>query len=96
MRRTKAGNEIEQLAAEAARLQEKARALGMFDDDRELLECPRCGLLEDVTIGGLLVTYHPTPDDAAGHDSGLRFVELSAGRFRCPECGATVSEPTGA
>ena len=38
-------------------VKQQARALGMFTDDRELLECPSCGLLEDVTIEGLLVTY---------------------------------------
>jgi hypothetical protein len=36
---------------------QQARALGIFTDDRELLECPSCGLLEDVTAEGLLVTY---------------------------------------
>jgi|WetSurMetagenome_2_1015567.scaffolds.fasta_scaffold30448_2 hypothetical protein len=32
----------------------QARALGIFADGRELLECPSCGLLEDVTSEGLM------------------------------------------
>jgi len=35
----------------------QAKALGIFTNDRELIECPSCGLLEDVTFEGLLVTY---------------------------------------
>jgi len=37
---------------------EKAEALGIFTNDRELLECPNCGLKEDVLATGQLVTYH--------------------------------------
>ena len=94
MKRTKAYNELRMLAAKMAVLHDKARALGIFVDDRELLACPQCGLVEDVLISGLLVTYHPTSDGATGDDTGLRFAEMSEGRFRCPECGAIVTEPT--
>ena len=34
------------------RVKQQARALGIFTNDRELLECPKCGLLEDVMAGG--------------------------------------------
>ena len=47
------------LAGKLAVLQAEARALGLFANDRELLGCPRCGLLEDVTITGLLITCRP-------------------------------------
>ena len=45
------------LVRELERIKQRARALGMFTDDRELLECPKCGLMEDVTAVGLLITY---------------------------------------
>jgi hypothetical protein len=40
---------LHELASQLAGLQKRAKALGVFTNDRELLECPRCGLLEDVT-----------------------------------------------
>ena len=78
------------VAAEVVALQAKARAFGLFTNDRELLECPKCGLQEDVAFSGHLITSHP---DSAGEDAGFRFEELSRERFRCPVCGATVREP---
>jgi len=73
--------QLEQVKAEA-------RALGIFTDDRELLECPNCGLLEDVTSDGLLVTY---PKDSVDlKDCGLRFRPLDKTRFACPKCGTSV------
>ena len=39
------------------KIKKDARALGIFTDDRKLLECLDCGLMEDVTINGLLITY---------------------------------------
>jgi predicted RNA-binding Zn-ribbon protein involved in translation (DUF1610 family) len=75
-------------------LRTRARELGVFTDERELLSCPSCGLVEDVTCDGLLITYR-TGDLA--EDTGLRFTETSEGRFTCPACGAEVvpdeSEP---
>ena len=73
--------QLEQVKAEA-------RALGIFTDDRELLECPNCGLLEDVSAQGLLVTY---PKDSVDlKDCGLRFRPLDKTRFACPKCGTSV------
>lgn len=54
-----------------------------------MLDCPKCGLLEDVLIGGKLITYHP---GAEGEDTGLRFEELAETKFRCPACGSIVQE----
>ena len=78
------------LAAEVVALQAKARALGLFANDRELLECPKCGLQEDVAFSGLLSTSYA---DSIGEDTGLRFEDLARDRFRCPACGAIVREP---
>jgi hypothetical protein len=82
--------DLRALAAEVVAWQAKARALGLFANDRELLECTRCGLQEDVASSGLLLTSYP---ESLGMDTELRFKELGAGRFRCPACGATVREP---
>lgn len=81
--------DLRALAAELVACQAKARALGLFVDDRELLECPKCGLQEDVTCQGQLIT---SKTDSVGEDTGLRFEELSADSFLCPACGATVRE----
>jgi predicted RNA-binding Zn-ribbon protein involved in translation (DUF1610 family) len=51
-----------------------------------LLECPDCGLIEDVDIQGRLFTYH-LHGDKSYPDTGLRFEELEKGRFICPLCG---------
>ena len=76
---------IEPLVRHLVDLQRQARALGLFVDDRELLTCPKCGLMEDVLSGGLLVTLY----GSGGPDTGLRFVEPTSadGRFTCPRCG---------
>ena len=84
-------NTLRRLAKQIAALQEQARALGVFPGDRELLECPKCGLLEDVTCNGQLITSRPS---AEGQDTGLRFQELPGNRFRCPACGSLVHEHT--
>ena len=70
----------------------QARALGIFTGDRELLECPTCGLLEDVTSEGLLVTYRK--DSADLKDCGLRFRPEGKTSFACPACGAACHLPT--
>ena len=71
---------LRRLAKQIVALQEQARSLGIFAGDRELLECPKCGLLEDVTFTGQLITCRP-PEE--GMDTGLRFQELPRNRFRC-------------
>jgi len=74
---------LHELASQLAGLQKRAKALGVFANDRELLECPRCGLMEDVTSTGLLITCRAP---ALGDDTGLRFVQLADNIFRCPSC----------
>jgi hypothetical protein len=75
---------IEQLAV----INEQARALGMFVEDRPLLQCAHCGLTEDELADGQHVTYYE-PDEP---DTGLRFIqdEADEDRFTCPACGAEV------
>ena len=78
------------LAARLVGLQKRAKALGVFANDREFLECPRCGLLEDVTSTGLLITCRAA---TLGEDTGLRFVPLTDDIFRCPSCAQRVEAP---
>jgi len=76
------------LAQKLTELREQARELGLFTNDRELLSCVSCGLLEDVTVAGVLITYDSERSEAV--DSGLRFSERQDGRFSCPRCGANI------
>ena len=74
------------LAAEVKKLQAQMKAAGMFAHDRELVDCPKCGLEEDVTSEGLLITCrHESP----GVDTGLRFQPIDDREdwWRCPACG---------
>lgn len=64
-----------------------AAAIGLHTEDRELLDCPSCGLQEDVTIDGCLITHDKA---AVAADSGLRFNASENGRFVCPRCHTVV------
>jgi len=76
------------LTRQLEQVKTQARALGLFTDDRELLECPNCGLLEDVTAKGLLVTY--PKDSVDPKDCGLRFCPVDETHFACPKCGTRI------
>lgn len=86
MKRKRPGASIHELARQLTTVREKARQLGMFVDDRELLTCPGCGLMEDVSFCGFLLTCLPS---SLAVDTGFRFIETdrAANRFRCPACG---------
>jgi predicted RNA-binding Zn-ribbon protein involved in translation (DUF1610 family) len=73
---------------ELERVRQQAKALGIFTDDRELLECPKCGLIEDVTFEGLLVTYPKNNKEM--RDCGLRFRSVDETSFECPSCGTRI------
>ncbi len=77
------------LLEELAAWQTKARELGLFVNDRELLQCSSCGLMEDVASDGRLFTCRP---EALGEDTGRRFAELSPNHFQCPACGAVIHQ----
>jgi hypothetical protein len=69
-------------------LDDLAREFGIFVDDRELVECPRCGLVEDVAFDGRLISYKA--DDPSMRDTGLRFT-FQGKTCRCPACGHEFS-----
>ncbi len=85
--------ELHALAHKLTELRGKARELDLFTDDRELLSCVSCGLLEDVTVGGVLITYDGERSEVV--DSGLRFSERQDGHFSCPRCSARVVTTRG-
>ena len=58
------------LLRQIGHVQRLARENGLFLNDRELLSCDSCGLLEDVDITGRLITYK---SGEAIFDSGMRF-----------------------
>ena len=66
-----------------------AREAGLFLNDRELLSCEHCGLLEDVDITGRLITYN---SGEAVFDSGMRFEKGERDTHVCPVCGAPARE----
>ena len=75
------------LHREIARVHRLAQAAGLFMEDRHLLHCSHCGLLEDVGCYGLLMTYFSGKSPG---DSGLRFTKDQRGRYLCPNCGAVA------
>ena len=79
---------IKPLAEDIIRIQKQAKSLGIFVNDRELLECPGCDLVEDAAFDGSLMTYHRESDDMT--DSGLRFEEMEENKYRCPVCGTVL------
>ena len=81
-------NRLVAAVRELERVKRQARAIGIFTGDRELLECPSCGLLEDVTADGLLVTY--SGRSQCRKDCGLRFSQVDDTSFQCPSCGVNV------
>lgn len=89
MKRSTLPPSIRKLARRVATLQAEDKELGLFTDDRELLTCPKCGLMEDVRIDGGLFTCRA---DDANADTGSRFVaaDESERRFRCPACGTEI------
>lgn len=77
--------ELKALVAQLANIRAQVKAQGGFVGDRDLHQCPACGLMEDVLFGGKLVTYWR--QSAQPVDTGLRFKEVGADRLACPCCG---------
>ena len=75
------------LHREITRIHRLAQAAGLFMEDRDLLHCADCGLLEDVGCYGLLMTYFSGKSPV---DSGLRFTKDKRGRYICPNCGTVA------
>lgn len=78
---------LSELASRLQQVKAEAARLGIFTDDRELVECSKCGLKEDVDVHGFLLTCF---EDSLGKDTGLRFKEVADLEFRCPKCRSKV------
>jgi hypothetical protein len=76
--------DIKALAKQISIIHKHAEAMGLFINDRELLECS-CGWMEDVAFDGRLITYRR---GQSTQDSGLRFIKVDEDTFRCPICRA--------
>ena len=87
-------------------LQQQARSLGLFAELRDPLECQGCGLMENVLIGGRLVTVYRHEWEVAFQsgqrrawgeplcpDTGLRFQDVDEESWRCPSCESLVHLP---
>jgi hypothetical protein len=87
MKRKRFDVSIHDLARQLVAVKKEAKRLGIFTEDRELLKCPGCGLMEDVAMGGMLLMCRRS---SPGVDTGLRFsgIRNKARGFRCPVCGA--------
>jgi len=88
--------DIQSLAKEIIKIKKRADALGLFTDDRDLLECKNCGLMEDVTFEGFLITFIKRENIEYNKmkDSGKRFIETNDPNiFICPECGNNTELP---
>jgi len=79
---------IKPFVEDIIRIQKQAKSLGIFVNDRELLEWTGCDFVEDVAFDGSLMTYHRESDDIT--DSGLRFEEMDEDKYRCPVCGTVL------
>ena len=77
-----------ELCRSLQKLQTEAKALGVFVNDRELIDCPNCELFEDVTCEGLLITSRELANPAI--DTGLRFKEISPDTYQCPACAQLI------
>jgi hypothetical protein len=75
--------EIRSLIARMAPVLRCAVDYGTFAGERDLLECPGCGLVEDTDIDGRVLTYI---DGGRMKDSGYRFVVSGDGTWICPVC----------
>ncbi len=76
------------LFRQVQQLQAQAKALGIFTDERNLLTCPNCGLFEDVTFDGFLITSRTFSKEPL--DTGLRFCEIAPDTYSCPYCQSEV------
>jgi len=67
-------NDIKALAAQLAAIRAQVKTHGGFVGDRELHQCPACGLMEDVLYGGKLVTCGATSGDQPPADLRRIFI----------------------
>ena len=77
--------ELRLMAEQLVLIRAQILAESGFLHDRELHQCPACGLMEDVLFSGKLVTCWQQTTEPV--DTGLRFKEAGADQLACPCCG---------
>jgi len=82
--------DVSRFASSIKKLEAQAKKLGIFTNDRELLEC-KCGLWEDVASDGRLITYKKRDKV---EDTGLRFRKTAGNKYVCPVCKSVVTANT--
>jgi hypothetical protein len=82
-------NPLVDLCRQLQRVQTQAKAHGIFVGDRELIDCPSCGLFEDVTAEGQLITSRELA--TLPLDTGLRFSQVSLNNYQCPACAGIIT-----
>jgi len=86
---TAAIKEMRSLISRMTPVMRRAGELGSFIGDRDLLECPECGLIEELNADGRLFTYI---DGCQIKDSGFRFTPAGPGAWLCAVCGTVVTD----
>ena len=74
--------ELKALAAQLADIRAQVKAQGGFVGDRDLHQCPACGLMEDVLYGGKLVQIAVCHKAALGFDLGADVGQLRGQGFQ--------------
>ena len=82
--------QMRQLVLKMNALEAQGAAFGLAPTMRELLRCPKCGLMENALCDGTLAVHY---EDEPAKDTGLRFERLTNKKFLCPACYAQVEEP---
>lgn len=84
--------DVSAIARELSVVQKQAEKLGISSGLRDLIECKKCGLVEDVLFDGRLVTYY---ESGQVKDTGLRFKHKGGGIYFCPKCGFKIETLDG-
>ncbi len=77
------GAGIEEMRSLITRMAPVLRCAEYDAETRDLLECPGCGLVEDMDMDGNIFTYI---DGGRMKDTGYRFTTSKNGMWVCPVC----------
>jgi hypothetical protein len=77
------GAGIEEMRSLITRMAPVLRCAEYDAEERPLLECPGCGLAEDMDMDGNIITYI---DGGRMKDTGYRFAIAGNGTWVCPIC----------
>lgn len=86
-------NLLRELGEQIHEVNEISKQHGIFLNDRELVSCLQCGLIEDIAFSGKLFTYYK--DDPDFKETRLQFSSLDGNveYLKCPVCDIEVLIP---